>query len=135
MSLPAKRMRPESGVNWPAELRDQRGLAGAVRPDHGVQFALRDVERQVVGGDDAAEALGEILDLQQRAQLMRAPCADRSQQAVDAAAREQHDQQQQRPEDDLPIFGDAGRAASSSTAAPPRRTAGRTASPCRRARP
>ena len=31
-----------------------------------------------------------------------------AEQAVDAAARKQHDQQQQRPEDDLPIFGNAG---------------------------
>src|SRR5436189_1933143 len=32
----------------------------------------------------------------------------RSQHAVDAAAREQHDQQQHGSEDDLPILGDAG---------------------------
>ncbi len=49
-----------------AELGDQRGLAGAVRPDDRVQLAGVDVERDVVGGDDAAEALGQILDLQQR---------------------------------------------------------------------
>src|SRR5215217_6285559 len=33
---------------------------------------------------------------------------DGMEQPVDAAPREQHDEQQQRTEDDLPIFGDAG---------------------------
>ena len=45
---------------------DQRGLAGAVRADDGVEFAARDVERDGVRGDDAAEALGQPFDLQQR---------------------------------------------------------------------
>src|SRR5580704_11607602 len=45
---------------------DQRGLAGAIRPDDGVKFAARNVERDGVGGDDAAEALGQPFDLQQR---------------------------------------------------------------------
>ncbi len=54
------------GRHLTAELGDQRGLAGAVRPDHRVQFARGDLEREIVAGDDAAEALGEPLDLQQR---------------------------------------------------------------------
>src|ERR1700675_3577657 len=45
---------------------DQRGLAGAVRADDGVEFAARNVERDGVGGDNAAEALGQLFDLQQR---------------------------------------------------------------------
>ena len=49
-----------------AELADQRGLAGAVRPDDGVQFALPDIEPDIVGGEHAAEALGEALDAEQR---------------------------------------------------------------------
>ena len=53
--------------------RDQRGLAGAVRPDHGVKFAGGDVERDRVGGDHAAEALGQAFDLQQRRHSRRAP--------------------------------------------------------------
>src|SRR6185312_1521390 len=55
------------GRQLAAELGDERGLAGAVRADDGVQFAFRDLEHEVVGGDDAAEALGELVDLQQRA--------------------------------------------------------------------
>ncbi len=38
------------------ELADQRGLAGAVRADDRVQLAFRDVERNVIGREDAAEA-------------------------------------------------------------------------------
>src|ERR1035437_4741341 len=49
-----------------AELADQCGLAGAVRPDHRVQLAGNHVEREIVGGDDALEALGQVTDLQQR---------------------------------------------------------------------
>ena len=47
------------------ELADQRGLAGAVRADDGVQLARRHRERDAVGGDHAAEALGQSVDLQQ----------------------------------------------------------------------
>ena len=49
-----------------AELGDERGLAGAVRADDGVQLAFRYGDIDVVGGDDAAEALGEAFDLEQR---------------------------------------------------------------------
>src|SRR5262245_33473656 len=38
----------------------------------------------------------------------RSAMAHLAEQAVDAAAGKQHNQQQQRPEQDLPIFGDAG---------------------------
>ena len=54
------------GRDLAGELADQRGLAGAVRADDGVQLARRHVERDVVGGDDAAEALAQAVDLQQR---------------------------------------------------------------------
>src|SRR5262245_16624962 len=36
----------------------------------------------------------------------RSAMANLSEQTIDAAAPEQHDQQQQRPEDDLPVLGD-----------------------------
>ena len=49
----------------PGQLADQRGLAGAVGADDGVQFAGRDVERQIVGGDDAAEAPHQVFDAEQ----------------------------------------------------------------------
>ena len=66
MSPPSKRMLPPLWRDLAGQQADQRGLAGAVRADDGVQFAARDIERDGVGGDDAAEALGQALDLQQR---------------------------------------------------------------------
>ena len=48
------------------QLADQRGLAGAVRPDDRVQFAARDIEREIVGRDDAAEPPDQIFDAKQR---------------------------------------------------------------------
>src|SRR5262249_34138825 len=36
---------------------DQRGLAGAVRPDQRIAFAGRKIERNVLGDDERAEAL------------------------------------------------------------------------------
>ena len=59
-------MRPEFGRQLAAELGDQRGLAGAIRPNDRVQFAGRHIEHEIVGGNDALEALGQILHLQQR---------------------------------------------------------------------
>ena len=47
------------------KLADQRGLAGAVRPNDGVQLAAADIERHVVGRHDAAEAAHQFLDAQQ----------------------------------------------------------------------
>ena len=49
----------------PGQLADQRGLAGAVGTDDGVQFAGSDIERQIVGGLDATEAADQIFDAEQ----------------------------------------------------------------------
>ncbi len=49
----------------PGELADQRGLAGAVRPDDGVQFAAANLKRDLVGGDHAAEPADQIFDVKQ----------------------------------------------------------------------
>jgi hypothetical protein len=48
-----------SGVlrQFARDLRNQRSLAGAVRTDQGVKLLEADVERQVVGRDQAAELL------------------------------------------------------------------------------
>src|SRR3974390_2428272 len=54
------------GKRLAAQLRDKRRLAGTVRTDDGVQFSLVHGQGEIVGGDDADEALGEMLDLQQR---------------------------------------------------------------------
>ena len=47
------------------QLADQRGLAGAVRADDRVQLARRDIEREIVGRDDAAEAADQVFDAEQ----------------------------------------------------------------------
>ncbi len=52
--------------NLAGELSDQRGLAGAVRADDGMQLARRNGERDAVGGHNATEALGETFDREQR---------------------------------------------------------------------
>ena len=50
----------------PGELADQGGLAGAVRPDDGVQFVAPDLERNIVGRGNAAEAADQVPDAEQR---------------------------------------------------------------------
>ncbi len=60
--MDAARMRHQ----MPSELADQCGLAGAVGADDGVQFALRDIERNVVGRGDAAEPAHQVFHAQQR---------------------------------------------------------------------
>ena len=95
-------MRPESGASCAAELRDQRGFSGAVRPDHGVQFAFGIAKRDRRWRRCRRSAWRGFRPAASQ------PWRTLPQQAVDAASREQHHQQQQRPEYDLPIFGDAG---------------------------
>ncbi|MGY3646094.1 hypothetical protein ACVWW2_001385 [Bradyrhizobium sp. LM4.3] len=53
-------------LQMPGELADQRGLASTVRADDGVQFTCRDVERDVVRGNDAAEAAHQLVNAEQR---------------------------------------------------------------------
>ena len=56
---------------------EQGGLAGAVRADHREDLAARDVEGDVVDGDQAAEALGQVLDLRGAPPSRRLPSARR----------------------------------------------------------
>ena len=48
-----------------ADQVEEGGLAGAVRADHGAQFAGLDDHRHLVDRDQAAEMLGDVLDAQQ----------------------------------------------------------------------
>ena len=50
----------------PAQAIEQRGLAGAVRPDQSDDPAIAYREADVVERDDAAEPHGQVRDLQQR---------------------------------------------------------------------
>ena len=56
----------------PAQAVEQRGLAGAVRPDQAEDLALMHVERHAVQRDDAAE---HDADVANREQGRRCPCA------------------------------------------------------------
>src|SRR5205085_121833 len=55
------------GSQLAGEMMQQRGLAGAVRADDGVQFAMRHLQRQTISGDEAAKALGETGDRKHQA--------------------------------------------------------------------
>src|SRR5215469_10818091 len=55
------------------QLSDQRGLAGAVWTDERMGFALADTERHVVGGDERAERLAQVIDLKQEFAHSAAP--------------------------------------------------------------
>src|SRR5438132_1211774 len=63
------RIRPELA----GQLPDQGGLTGAVRTDERMGFALTDAERNVVGGDERAERLAQVLDLEQELAHSAAP--------------------------------------------------------------
>src|SRR5882672_10587176 len=50
-----------AGVEDPAQHADGGRLAGAVRPQHSEDLAVVDAERDVLDGDELAEAAGELL--------------------------------------------------------------------------
>ena len=58
--------RPGVGMQFADELRDQRCLAGAVGPDHGMDLAGRDSERHLAGREESAKALGQRAGFEER---------------------------------------------------------------------
>ena len=70
---------PRIRSDEPGNLIDQRGLAGAVRPDDGMQLARHDVERQVVGDDERAERLAQPFQVQHRVRHERTSAPGRAQ--------------------------------------------------------
>jgi hypothetical protein len=54
-----------------ADQVEERGLAGAVRPDDGVDRAACELDADVVDGRQAAEALGERIDFKHGSLLSR----------------------------------------------------------------
>ncbi len=66
MSVPSKRTVPALRRDLAGDQADQRGLAGSVGADHGVDFARQNIERDRVGRHNAAEAPGQTAYLQQR---------------------------------------------------------------------
>ncbi len=66
MSAPSIRILPDGRVLEAGEHPQQRRLAAAGAAEDREQLALQDVERNVVDGGDAVEALGDLADLDQR---------------------------------------------------------------------
>ena len=66
MSWPSKRMRPAFGVNWPDSCAISVVLPAPFGPMMACNSPCAMPSVDVVGGDDAAEALGETFGLQQR---------------------------------------------------------------------
>ena len=64
-SCPAKRMVPALGRNWPINWLISVVLPAPFGPMIACNSPLRDIERKIVGGDDAAEAPDQIFDAQQ----------------------------------------------------------------------
>lgn len=65
-SSPSTVMLPEIGVDQPVRQPQQRGLAGAGAADNGEEFALGDVERDIVDGENgfgAGAAVEAFVDM------------------------------------------------------------------------
>ena len=60
-------MSPDARLVEPGEAVEQRGLAGAVRPDQAEDLALVHVERDAVQRDDAAEHDADVANREQGA--------------------------------------------------------------------
>jgi hypothetical protein len=54
------------GRDLAGQLADQRGLAGPIWADDGVQLSRWQQQGDAIGGDNAAEALGQAVDLEKR---------------------------------------------------------------------
>ena len=62
MSLPSTRMLPGGRLLETCQHAQQRGLAAARGAQQREEFALLDVERDVVDGDEIAELLGDVVE-------------------------------------------------------------------------
>src|SRR5690349_14698704 len=101
MSLPANRTRPESGVSWPLSWAIKVVLPAPFGPMIACSSASL-IERLM-----SSVATIPPKRLARFSTRSKSGMAHLPEQAIDAAAREQHDQHQQWPKNDLPIFGDA----------------------------
>ena len=64
IDLPRMRMSPEVGCSKPGDHAHQGGLAAAGGSEDREELAGRDAERHVVDGRVAAEALGDVDDVE-----------------------------------------------------------------------
>src|SRR4029079_7980442 len=103
---PANRTRPESEPNWPLSCAIKVVLPAPLGPmmacssPRGTSSVMASLATMPPNRFDNPSICSS-------GSATFEPRVETWQQDVDAAAREQHDQQQQGPEDDLPIFGDA----------------------------
>ncbi len=67
-------MVPLSGFSWPGDHAEQRGLAGAVRPDDADDAARRQLEGEIVDQEVVAESLVEMLEIDH---VLAEPLGDR----------------------------------------------------------
>ena len=80
------------------DLADESGFASAIWPNEGVDGALFDGQRDIVGSGERSEGFGEVLDVEHVLPLLL------EDQAVEAGFGEEDDQDQDRAEDDAPVF-------------------------------
>src|SRR5215208_1114813 len=103
MSPPSKRMRPASGISSPTSSPINVVLPAPFGPMIACSSPLG------TASEIASEATTPPKRLVRFSTCSKASAtAPPRQHSVNPAAREQHDQQEQRPQHDLPIFGDAG---------------------------
>ena len=95
--------RPGGRLENAGEQVDQRRLAGAVRADQGVAGAARELERDVVGRRQAAEALDERARREDRRHRLRARAEPRPR-SHEALAPDEHQHDQEQAEPEVPVL-------------------------------
>src|SRR5262245_46806876 len=103
MSRPSKRMRPASGASSPASWPISVVLPAPLGPMTACSSPFGTLSEIASEATTPPKRL-----LRPSISSMASGTARTHEQAVDAAAREQYDEQEDRADDDLPIFGDAG---------------------------
>src|SRR5437764_3253069 len=102
MSRPAKRMRPACGVSSPVSCPISVVLPAPFGPIMACNSPSRTARLT------SSEAVMPPKRLVSPSMASSGSGMTQPQHAVDAATRVQHDKKQQRPDDDLRVFGDAG---------------------------
>src|SRR5215471_9667556 len=100
-------MRPESGVSWPLSWAISVVLPAPFGPITACSSPSGILRMRSSVATMPPKRLARF-SMRNKSVIVASVMAHLAEQTVDAAARKQNDQQQQRPEDDLPIFSDAG---------------------------
>ena len=97
------------GANEAGDGFEQRGLAGAIRPDQADDFVAFEVERHLVDRPQTAEPARDPTDLQQRRNSFCPPRDRIREQAPKAARRQPHHQNEDDAVDDEMNAGEPAR--------------------------